>query len=161
MLTCGNGEDKRCIVIREAHCSFALQVLFWKKRAEEAIQRSGLDYTIVRPGGLTDAPRGSEPQGYIVMGGPDTFGLPPRKRGGSILRSQVALALLACPPGPPCRAMNRVLLQLHVDCCVNAISSLNGMCLSSGVIWSCHCMICRWLRWQWRQQSNQQHLARW
>lgn len=26
-------------------------VLFWKKRAEEAIQRSGLRYTIVRPGG--------------------------------------------------------------------------------------------------------------
>lgn len=25
-------------------------VLFWKKRAEEALQRSGLDYTIVRPG---------------------------------------------------------------------------------------------------------------
>ena len=27
-----------------------LQVLFWKKRAEEELQRSGLDYTIVRPG---------------------------------------------------------------------------------------------------------------
>lgn len=26
-------------------------VLFWKKRAEEELQRSGLDYTIVRPGG--------------------------------------------------------------------------------------------------------------
>lgn len=25
-------------------------VLFWKKRAEEALQRSGLDYTIIRPG---------------------------------------------------------------------------------------------------------------
>lgn len=31
-------------------------VLFWKKRAEEHLQRSGLAYTIVRPGGLvTDA----------------------------------------------------------------------------------------------------------
>ncbi len=27
-------------------------VLFWKKRGEEALQRSGLSYTIVRPGGL-------------------------------------------------------------------------------------------------------------
>jgi uncharacterized protein YbjT (DUF2867 family) len=27
-------------------------VLFWKKRAEEALQRSGLDYTIIRPGGV-------------------------------------------------------------------------------------------------------------
>lgn len=26
------------------------QVLFWKKRAEEELQRSGIDYTIVRPG---------------------------------------------------------------------------------------------------------------
>ena len=26
-------------------------ILFWKKRAEEALQRSGLRYTIVRPGG--------------------------------------------------------------------------------------------------------------
>jgi len=29
-------------------------VLFWKKRAEEYLQRSGLRYTIVRPGGLKD-----------------------------------------------------------------------------------------------------------
>jgi hypothetical protein len=28
-----------------------LQILFWKKRAEEELQRSGLSYTIVRPGG--------------------------------------------------------------------------------------------------------------
>ena len=28
----------------------SLQVLFWKKRAEEELQRSGIDYTIVRPG---------------------------------------------------------------------------------------------------------------
>jgi len=27
-------------------------VLFWKKRAEEALQRSGLEYTIIRPGEL-------------------------------------------------------------------------------------------------------------
>jgi hypothetical protein len=27
------------------------QILFWKKRAEEELQRSGLSYTIVRPGG--------------------------------------------------------------------------------------------------------------
>ena len=30
-------------------CHF-IQILFWKKRAEEAVQRSGIDYTIIRPG---------------------------------------------------------------------------------------------------------------
>ena len=36
------------------HQSSALykQVLFFKKRAEEELQRSGIDYTIVRPGKL-------------------------------------------------------------------------------------------------------------
>ena len=71
------------------HLGHGLQVLFWKKRAEEAIQRSGITYTIVRPGGLTNEPRGRDPEGRIVMGGPDTFGLPPRRRSGSILRRQV------------------------------------------------------------------------
>lgn len=32
-------------------------VLFWKKRAEEALQRSGLDYTIVRPGACLHPPQ--------------------------------------------------------------------------------------------------------
>ena len=32
----------------------SLQVLFWKKRAEEELQRSGIDYTIVRPGDTLD-----------------------------------------------------------------------------------------------------------
>lgn len=39
-------------------------VLFWKKRAEEALQRSGLDYTIVRPGAsfvVATMPRRSTP----------------------------------------------------------------------------------------------------
>ena len=115
-------------------------ILFWKKRAEEAIQRSGLRYTIVRPGGtvfahqsavpfghcmawtdavrcaaswragcschrlrrkqlscsapmccaggLTNETRDGQPPGSIVMAGPNHFGLPPRARAGSILRSQ-------------------------------------------------------------------------
>jgi len=33
--------------------AWGLQVLFWKKRAEEELQRSGIDYTIVRPGEIT------------------------------------------------------------------------------------------------------------
>mmetsp|Transcript_31981 Transcript_31981/g.57269 ORF Transcript_31981/g.57269 Transcript_31981/m.57269 type:complete len:286 (-) Transcript_31981:430-1287(-) len=68
--------------------NLAWGVLFWKKRAEEAIQRSGIPYTIVRPGGLMDEPRG-ETAGNVIMKGADAFGLPPREQPGSILRSQV------------------------------------------------------------------------
>ena len=74
-----------------------VQVLFWKKRGEEALQRSGIPYTIVRPGGLLDAPRQGQAPGAIVLEGPGVFGLPPKRTPGSILRSQVCLALFANP----------------------------------------------------------------
>ena len=64
-------------------------MLFWKKRGEEALQRSGMPYTIVRPGGLLNEPRQGQFPGNIVMAGPATFGLPPKRTPGSILRSQV------------------------------------------------------------------------
>ncbi|MFN8447146.1 MAG: NAD(P)H-binding protein [Anaerolineae bacterium] len=35
------------------------RVLDWKRRGEDALRTSGLLYTIVRPGGLTDAPGGA------------------------------------------------------------------------------------------------------
>ena len=55
-------------------------VLFWKQKAEKYLQRSGLPYTIVRPGGLK-----SEDQDLpIVMKGADQL------FEGSIPRSQVA-----------------------------------------------------------------------
>lgn len=60
-----------------------------KKRAEEELQRSGIPYTIVRPGGLKTVLKSGEAQGNIVMGGPGTFGVPPTKKSGAILRSQV------------------------------------------------------------------------
>jgi len=67
--------------------NLAFGVLFWKKRGEELLQRSGLDYTIVRPGGLKND-GGKLP---VVMERENTFGLPPaRRQAGSILRSQVA-----------------------------------------------------------------------
>eukprot|EP00240_Pyramimonas_obovata_P004055 CAMPEP_0118925594 /NCGR_PEP_ID=MMETSP1169-20130426/3458_1 /TAXON_ID=36882 /ORGANISM="Pyramimonas obovata, Strain CCMP722" /LENGTH=347 /DNA_ID=CAMNT_0006866941 /DNA_START=31 /DNA_END=1074 /DNA_ORIENTATION=- len=44
-------------------------VLSSKREAEVAVQRSGLDYTIVRPGGLSNDP----PSGGIIAGGADTF----------------------------------------------------------------------------------------
>ena len=64
-------------------------MLFWKKRGEEAVQRSGIPYTIVRPGGLLNAPRQGQAAAGVIMEGPGTFGLPPKRMPGSILRSQV------------------------------------------------------------------------
>ena len=35
-------------------------ILLWKRRAEKYLVDSGLDYTIIHPGGLTDMPAGEE-----------------------------------------------------------------------------------------------------
>lgn len=65
---------------------------FWKKQAELALQRSGLEFTIVRPGGLRSELPAGQKMGGMVMEGAGAFGLLPGKRfpTGSILRSQVA-----------------------------------------------------------------------
>eukprot|EP00897_Mesotaenium_endlicherianum_P009230 jgi/Mesen1/8335/ME000046S07722 len=56
-------------------------LLFWKRQEELEVQRSGLDYTIVRPGGL----KSTESRGAnVVMKPADSL------FGGSIMRSQVA-----------------------------------------------------------------------
>lgn len=56
-------------------------ILVWKKQAEEYLQKSGLSYTIVRPGGLKNEDN-SDP---IVMVAADTLSL-----SGSIPRTKVA-----------------------------------------------------------------------
>ena len=55
-------------------------VLFWKKQAEEALQKSGLTYTIVRPGGL----KNDDLPDAVVMSKADTL------FEGSIPRTKVA-----------------------------------------------------------------------
>lgn len=35
-------------------------ILLWKRKAEKHLVDSGLDYTIIHPGGLTDSPAGEE-----------------------------------------------------------------------------------------------------
>ncbi len=55
-------------------------ILYWKKQAEEYLQRSGLTYTIVRPGGLKNEDNEDE----IVMSSADTL------FEGSIPRTKVA-----------------------------------------------------------------------
>lgn len=59
---------------------FADNVLLWKGLGENALRFSGLPYTIVRPGGLTD-----EPGGKGIRGGTDAA-LP----AGSVARADVA-----------------------------------------------------------------------
>ena len=51
--------------------NLAWGVLFWKKRGEEALQRSGLRHTIVRPGGL----RSEGAAAPVVLRPGGTFGL--------------------------------------------------------------------------------------
>jgi uncharacterized protein YbjT (DUF2867 family) len=55
-------------------------ILVWKKQAEEYIQKSGLTYTIVRPGGL----KNQDNNDVIIMEGADTL------FDGSIPRQKVA-----------------------------------------------------------------------
>lgn len=55
-------------------------ILVWKQKAEQYLQQSGLTYTIVRPGGLTEA----EDSNAVVMKPADTL------FDGSIPRRQVA-----------------------------------------------------------------------
>ncbi|WP_404790020.1 NAD(P)H-binding protein [Altericista sp. CCNU0014] len=55
-------------------------ILVWKQQAEQYLQRSGLTYTIVRPGGL----KNTEDRPPIVMSSADTL------FDGSISRTQVA-----------------------------------------------------------------------
>lgn len=47
-------------------------ILVWKKQAEEYLQKSGLPYTIVRPGGLKSVDN-PEPPVHLVMSKPDTL----------------------------------------------------------------------------------------
>jgi uncharacterized protein YbjT (DUF2867 family) len=70
-------------------------VLWWKKQGELAVQRSGLNYTIIRPGGLLNEARNGKGEGGLTVGGADTFGLPPRRGPGSVLRSEVAAGCIA------------------------------------------------------------------
>lgn len=67
-------------------------VLFFKKRGETALARSGVPYTIIRPGGLTDAPLVAD--SAVVAYSPGEVGIPlpgrPKESPGSIPRAAVA-----------------------------------------------------------------------
>ena len=153
---CRNGGVKRVVLVTSLGTDDGLlsplgPVLFWKKRAEEHLQRSGLTYTIVRPGGLasesgsSDGSSGSggnplqqalssifgqaraRGEGNLVSGQAGTFGLPP-KRSGSIKRSMVR-NLALCSPAVMRNACVFLLTGLRV-CACNVVATF-GCTLSS------------------------------
>ncbi len=69
-------------------------VLYWKKQAEEYLQSSGLNYTIVRPGGL----KNEDNSDNIVMSGADTL------FDGSIPRPKVAKVCVEALNRPAARS---------------------------------------------------------
>ncbi|KAL3697926.1 hypothetical protein R1sor_012002 [Riccia sorocarpa] len=77
------GKVKKFVLISTIGVSFLqiVPLIFWKKQAELYLQRSGLDYTIVRPGGLKSGVDKSE---NVLMKGADS------QFGGSITRKKVA-----------------------------------------------------------------------
>ena len=68
-------------------------ILYWKKQAEEYIQKSGLNYTIVRPGGL----KNEDNSDSIVMEKADTL------FEGSIPRQKVAQVCVEALSNPEAR----------------------------------------------------------
>ncbi len=87
-------------------------VLWMKKLGELAVQRSGIDYTIIRPGGLRSKDAGKEVN--VVAGRPNTFGLPPRpKLPGGIGRSTVAEACVEAMRLPEAR--NKVVEMIEEE----------------------------------------------
>lgn len=70
-------------------------ILLSKKLGEQWLQRSKLEYTIIRPGGLLDQWTDRVKEGNVIMEAAGTFGFGKGKqRGGAILRSQVAQCCL-------------------------------------------------------------------
>lgn len=78
-------------------------ILVWKKQAEEALQASGMQYTIVRPGGM-EKPRDDHKLTHnVILGQRDsTFG-------GTVSRLQVA-ELIGAALSEPSLAANKVRL---------------------------------------------------
>ena len=71
-------------------------ILVWKKKGEDALRSSGVPYTIVRPGGLLDAPGGAA--GVKVFQGDDL------RNQGRIPRADVATVCLEALGNPAARS---------------------------------------------------------
>lgn len=71
-------------------------ILVWKKKGEDALRGSGVPYTIVRPGGLLDAPGGAA--GVKVFQGDDL------RNQGRIPRADVATVCLEALGNPDARS---------------------------------------------------------
>ena len=128
-------------------------ILFWKKRAEEHLQRSSLRHTIVRPGGLvTDSNDGavstskspvaaileavfgssrSRGEGNLVFGAAGAFGLPPKKS-GSVKRSKVRTLHATAPARASAMSSQRPLSDRQPAALpLRSAGSLPLVCLNS------------------------------
>ncbi|MYK37153.1 MAG: SDR family oxidoreductase [Gammaproteobacteria bacterium] len=79
-------------------------ILIWKRRGEEAVAASGIPYTIVRPGGLSDDPGGNQ---TIIFEQGDT-----RSEGIWITRADVARVCVAALAQDA--ALNKV-FEIHAE----------------------------------------------
>lgn len=80
--------------------------LEWRFKGEEHLRDSGLDYTIVRPGGLVDDPAGVK--GVVLAQGDDWR----RFRGSTITRGDLAKVLVECLSNP---AADRLTFEIAND----------------------------------------------
>jgi uncharacterized protein YbjT (DUF2867 family) len=80
--------------------------LEWRFKGEEHLRASGLDYTVVRPGGLVDDPAGVK--GVLLAQGDDWR----RLRGSTITRGDLAAVLVECLRNP---AADRLTFEIAND----------------------------------------------
>lgn len=80
--------------------------LQWRLKGEEYLRASGLAYTIVRPGGLTDDPAGVK--GVLLAQGDDWR----RFRGSTVTRGDLAQVLVECLRNP---AADRLTFEIAND----------------------------------------------
>jgi uncharacterized protein YbjT (DUF2867 family) len=65
-------------------------ILVWKRVGERALERSGLDWTVIRPGGLSEREDGLESEGILWTRRPVWRRWTPRSRSAGFLRSPAA-----------------------------------------------------------------------
>ena len=93
------------------------RVLEWKLKGEEALRASGLTYTIIRPGGLTDGPGGIK---HLLITQGDTIT-------GRISRADVAQLCIAALDEPTARNVTLEVVETDGEPQKNALEYFGGL----------------------------------